>query len=46
VPPAEFRSWRRAAIALGFTAVAAGPFVRSSYRAGELLLAETPATGP
>jgi len=36
VPPPEFDRWRRAALGMGFTAVAAGPFVRSSYRAEEL----------
>jgi lipoic acid synthetase len=33
VPPDEFEEWRRAALDLGFTEVASGPFVRSSYRA-------------
>ena len=46
VPPAEFQAWWRAAEALGFTAVAAGPFVRSSYRAGELLALHTPGRAP
>ena len=36
VPPAEFEVLREEALALGFRAVAAGPFVRSSYQAGEL----------
>ena len=36
VPPAEFRAYERRGAALGLTVVAA-PFVRSSYRAGELL---------
>jgi len=35
VPPEEFEEYRKQAEALGFTAVAAGPFVRSSYHAGE-----------
>jgi lipoic acid synthetase len=33
VPPEEFAAWRSAALALGFDAVASGPFVRSSYHA-------------
>jgi lipoic acid synthetase len=36
VPPQEFESYERRGAALGLT-VAAAPFVRSSYRAGELL---------
>ena len=35
VPPAEFEQWRQEGISLGFAAVAAGPFVRSSYHAAE-----------
>lgn len=38
VPPAEFDDARRRAEALGFLYVAAGPLVRSSYRAAELFL--------
>lgn len=34
--PAEYRAWEQEALSLGFTAVASGPLVRSSYRAGEL----------
>ncbi len=34
--PARFDAWQAAARAMGFLAVAAGPLVRSSYRAGEL----------
>jgi lipoic acid synthetase len=37
VPPAQFSAWAEEARALGFRAVAAGPLVRSSYRAGLLL---------
>ncbi|MCA9235496.1 MAG: lipoyl synthase [Planctomycetales bacterium] len=37
VEPAQFATWERTAIDLGFRGVAAGPLVRSSYRAGELL---------
>jgi lipoic acid synthetase len=36
VPPEEFEWWRRKAIAIGFLEVASSPFVRSSYRAGEM----------
>jgi len=45
VPPAEFEAWRREALALGFVAVAAGPFVRSSYRAGEVFEAASGGKG-
>jgi len=37
VPPAGFERLAAAARALGFRGVAAGPLVRSSYRAAELL---------
>jgi len=36
VPPKEFDALRKKALALGFSGVAAGPHVRSSYQAGEL----------
>jgi len=36
IPPEEFESWRRKALAIGFAEVASGPFVRSSYHAQEL----------
>ncbi len=36
VPPEEFDGWRGVALSLGFAGVAAGPLVRSSYRAEEL----------
>jgi lipoic acid synthetase len=36
VPPAQFAEWQDAARAMGFKGVAAGPLVRSSYRAAEL----------
>jgi lipoic acid synthetase len=36
VPPAEFDAWAEEARALGFAEVAAGPLVRSSYRAEQL----------
>jgi lipoic acid synthetase len=35
VPPAEFESWRREALEMGFAEVASAPFVRSSYHARE-----------
>ena len=38
LPPEEFTSLAEKARALGFLYVAAGPMVRSSYRAGELLI--------
>jgi len=37
--PAAFNWYRHMALAAGFKAVAAGPLVRSSYRAAELMLA-------
>jgi lipoic acid synthetase len=39
VPPEQFGAWQAEAMGLGFLAVAAGPLVRSSFRAGELLAA-------
>jgi len=36
IPPEEFETWRRRAVKIGFTEVASGPFVRSSYHAKEL----------
>ncbi|HEU5249694.1 MAG TPA: lipoyl synthase [Thermoanaerobaculia bacterium] len=39
VPPAVFDDYRRAGEAMGFRHVFSGPFVRSSYRAEEALLA-------
>ena len=36
LPPEEFEALRQETLALGFTAVAAGPFVRSSYQAEQL----------
>jgi len=38
VHPDRFAHWQRVAEGLGFTYVASGPLVRSSYRAGELFL--------
>ncbi|MFO7913615.1 MAG: lipoyl synthase, partial [Desulfotignum sp.] len=43
-PPAEFEQLEQTARNIGFTKVAAGPFVRSSYRAEELF--QTPCTSP
>jgi lipoyl synthase len=37
VPPDEFQTIEAMALSAGFYAVAAGPLVRSSYRAGELM---------
>src|SRR5262249_39387040 len=37
VAPEQFAAWTDEAKALGFRAVASGPLVRSSYRAGLLL---------
>ena len=37
VEPDQFHAWDEEARALGFLGVAAGPLVRSSYRAGQLL---------
>jgi lipoic acid synthetase len=36
VEPAEFDAWEAEARRLGFAAVAAGPFVRSSYQADQV----------
>lgn len=37
VTPDEFENWKLKALAMGFTRVASGPLVRSSYQARELL---------
>ncbi len=37
VPPEEFDKWAETARAMGFSSVASGALVRSSYRAGEML---------
>ncbi len=39
IPPEEFERWRRFAVETGFEKVASGPFVRSSYHAGEMFSA-------
>jgi len=36
VTPEEFEQWHRRALEMGFIEAASGPFVRSSYHAGEL----------
>lgn len=38
VPPEQFMEYEKQGLAMGFKYVAAGPFVRSSYRAGELFI--------
>jgi lipoic acid synthetase len=42
VTPEEFEQWRQIAIEIGFSEVASGPFVRSSYHAKELYQAVGP----
>ena len=42
VEPGQFDAWREEGLAMGFAAVAAGPFVRSSYRAEELFADKRP----
>lgn len=37
VPPEQFDVWKAAGYEMGFLGVAAGPLVRSSYRAGQLM---------
>ncbi len=39
IPPEAFHSWQEKAMAMGFRQVVSGPFVRSSYHAGELFRA-------
>ena len=41
IAPAEFEKWRDIALEMGFSEVASGPFVRSSYHAKELFQAVT-----
>ena len=36
IPPEEFDGWKESALRMGFSEVASGPLVRSSYRAKEL----------
>jgi lipoic acid synthetase len=42
VSPAEFENWKNTALEMGFSEVASGPFVRSSYHAKELYQAIGP----
>jgi len=42
IPPAEFEDWKHTALEMGFSEVASGPFVRSSYHARELYEAVGP----
>ncbi len=42
IPPEEFDRWRETVLELGFSQVASGPFVRSSYHAKELYQAVRP----
>ncbi|HEX2104463.1 MAG TPA: lipoyl synthase, partial [Solirubrobacteraceae bacterium] len=44
--PGEFAALERAAYALGFDHVAAGPLVRSSYHADQHVAQDRPGTGP
>lgn len=37
VPPEQFDAWKVAGYEMGFLGIAAGPLVRSSYRAGQLM---------
>lgn len=46
VPPEEFERWAETALSMGFRQVAAGPLVRSSYRARELFENESISTAP
>jgi lipoic acid synthetase len=45
LPPEEFEMWAETARGMGFTSVAAGPLVRSSYRADELMDASQSVSG-
>lgn len=38
VTPGEFKQWEATALSMGFSAVASGPLVRSSYRADSMVL--------
>jgi len=40
VPPETFDAWRDAGLEMGFSYVASGPLVRSSYKAGEFFIRE------
>jgi len=45
IPPEEFEMWAETARGMGFTSVASGPLVRSSYRAEEMMDASQSASG-
>ena len=45
VPPEEFEMWAKTARDMGFTSVASGPLVRSSYHAGQMMDASRNAFG-
>jgi lipoic acid synthetase len=38
VPPDQFLKWEKSAYEMGFLGVASGPFVRSSFHAGEMFM--------
>ena len=38
VPPDQFSKWEESAYEMGFQGVASGPFVRSSFHAGEMFM--------
>jgi lipoic acid synthetase len=46
IPPEEFDDWKKAALEMGFSDVASGPLVRSSYRARELYQSLTRTSPP
>jgi len=46
VEPAQFDAWRKEAMGMGFSAVAAGPFVRSSYHAEDVFASGTGQASP
>lgn len=45
IPPEEFDRWKEIALEAGFTQVASGPFVRSSYHARDLYSPSKPSEG-
>lgn len=46
VEPEQFESWRAEGLAMGLSAVHAGPYVRSSYQAGQLFRQAVEASRP
>jgi lipoic acid synthetase len=46
IPPEEFDDWKKAALEMGFSDVASGPLVRSSYRARDLYQSLTRTSPP